>query len=107
MTFTRSKISRHCAMGFSMLELMMVIAIMTVVFGIVAGGLIQLQRRSNTEASRVDRVQESRSFMEQVVRDIHQAGFPSVRMLDPAVSAGNPNLYAVGLVNVDRGDLIL
>jgi prepilin-type N-terminal cleavage/methylation domain-containing protein len=99
--------ARNRAHGFSMLELMMVIAIMTVVFGIVATGMIQLQRRANTESSRVDRVQESRSFMEQVVRDIHQAGFPTVRMMDPAFSAGNPNAYAVGLINVDRGDLIL
>jgi type II secretory pathway pseudopilin PulG len=108
MTFTRKHATvPNQAQGVSMLELMMVVAIMTVVFGIVASGLIQLQRRANAESNRVDRVQESRSFMEQVVRDIHQAGFPSIRMLDPAVSAASPNSYAVGLVAVDRGDLIM
>src|SRR5436853_309249 len=94
-------------LGFSMLELMMVVAIMTIVFGIVATGMVQLQRRSDVESNRVDRVQESRSFMEQVVRDIHQAGFPSVRMSEAAVSAANPNSYAVGVINVDRGDLVI
>ncbi len=93
--------------GFSMLELMLVIVILTAVFGIVATGTVRLQRRSDIEANRVDRVQEARSFMEQVARDIHQAGFPSVKMFDAAVSAANPNTYAVGLINIDRGDLIL
>jgi prepilin-type N-terminal cleavage/methylation domain-containing protein len=91
--------------GFSMLELMLVIAIMTVVFGIVATGMVQLQKRASTEANRVDRVQESRAFMEQVVRDIHQAGFPTIRMV--ANPAGNPNSYANALISVNRGDLVL
>jgi type II secretory pathway pseudopilin PulG len=109
MSFTHRRFQRPLSaeLGFSMLELVMVVAIMTVVFGIVATGMVQLQRRADVENNRVDRVQESRSFMEQVVRDIHQAGFPSVRMTEAAFSAGNPNSYAVGLISVDRGDLVV
>ena len=87
-----------------MLELLMVVAILTVIFGIVANGTIQLQRRSDVEANRVDRVQEARSFMEQVARDIHQAGFPSPKMF---AAGANANNYAFALINVDVGDLIL
>jgi hypothetical protein len=86
---------------------MLVVAIMTAVFGIVATGTIRLQRRADVEANRVDRVQEARSFMEQVSRDIHQAGFPSVKMFDIPTAAANPTMYAARLINVDRGDLIL
>jgi hypothetical protein len=38
--------------------------------------------------------------MDQVVADLHQAGFPDVAMFDLATSTANPNLYAVGLVSV-------
>jgi type II secretory pathway pseudopilin PulG len=108
MEFERSKTAAdQKQFGFSMLELMLVVLIMTIIFGVVTNGLIQLQRRAGVESNRVDRVQETRSFMEQVVRDIHQVGFPSVRMYDSVISAANPNLYSVGLINVDRGDLIL
>lgn len=93
--------------GFSLLELMLVVAIVTTVFGIVATGIIRLQRRADVESNRVDRVQEARSFMEQVSRDIHQAGFPSVKMFDVVTSGANPTMYAARLINVDRGDLIL
>ncbi len=93
--------------GFSMLEMMLVVLILTLIFGTIAAGTMRLQKRSDLEANRVDRVQETRSFMEQVARDVHQTGFPSVKMFDPAVSAANPNLYAVGLIKIDRGDLIM
>lgn len=100
-------ISRRRERGFSMLEMMLVVGIVTIVFGIIAKGMIQLQKRADTESERVDRVQEGRAFMEQVVRDIHQSGFPSIRMVSPAIAAVNPNSYANGLINIDRGDLII
>lgn len=106
MSCTSNQGKRH-ERGFSMLEMMIVVVILTAIFGAIAAGTVQLQKRSDLEANRVDRVQEARSFMEQVARDIHQAGFPSVKIFDPAISAANPNTYAVGLIKIDRGDLIM
>jgi prepilin-type N-terminal cleavage/methylation domain-containing protein len=70
--------------GFSLLEMMMVLAILTIVSGIIVQGITATQARNVVESTKVDLTQESRQFMDQAVNDIHQAGFPSIRMFDPA-----------------------
>ncbi|HXC47803.1 MAG TPA: prepilin-type N-terminal cleavage/methylation domain-containing protein [Candidatus Sulfotelmatobacter sp.] len=94
--------------GFTFIELMVSVAILTLVVGVVVEGLTKLMQRNTTETSKTDLTQESREFMDQVVNDIHQSGYPSVKMFDPAtlLPASNPvncNLYvqvACGLVSV-------
>ncbi len=86
--------------GFSLLELLMVVAILTVVLGVVVRGAIELQKRNSAGAAKVDLTQQSRQFIDQVVKDLHHAGYPSVRMYDAATSAANPALYGQGLVSI-------
>jgi len=86
--------------GFSLLELLIAMVILAVVVAVIVSGVTQLQKTNTNQAVNVDLTQESRQFMDQVVEDLHQAGFPSVTMFDAATSAANPNLYAVGLVSV-------
>ena len=71
---------RALANGFTLLELIISVAILTVVVGVVVQGLTKLQQRNTMEAVKVDLTQESREFMDQIVSDIHQAGFPSLKM---------------------------
>src|SRR5260370_31246218 len=55
------------------------------------------------EATKVDLTQESREFMDQIVSDIHQSGYPSLKMFDPnAIPAPTLNTLYVSqcLVNV-------
>lgn len=101
--------------GFTMIELMVSVAILTVVVGVVVEGLTKLMQRNKSETTKVDLTQESREFMDQIVNDIHQSGYPSVSMFDPAslipVPVSNPancTLYAqiaCGLVNVTPSSL--
>ena len=91
--------------GFTMVELMVSVAILTVVVGVVVDGLTKLMQRNTMETVKVDLTQESREFMDQIVNDIHQSGYPSLKMFDPATltSATNCTLdinVACGLVNV-------
>src|ERR1700739_667910 len=92
--------------GFSLIELMISLAILTIVVGVAVPGLTKLQQRNTMEATHVDLTQESREFMDQIVNDIHQAGYPSLKMFDPN---GNPaptlasNYVSQGLVNVPPG----
>ncbi len=72
------------ANGFTLIELMVSVAILTVVVGVVVEGLTKLQQRNTVEALKVDLTQESREFLDQIVSDIHQAGYPSLKMFDPA-----------------------
>jgi prepilin-type N-terminal cleavage/methylation domain-containing protein len=62
--------------GFSLLEMMIALLILAVVIGVAVGGLTQMQRRSSAEASKTDTVQQTRDFVDQMVRDMHGVGYP-------------------------------
>lgn len=96
--------------GFTLIELMVSLAILTAVVGVVVEGLKKMQERNAMETSKVDLTQESRQFLDQIVADIHQSGFPSLKMFDPAslLSANNCNVdlnVACGFINVTNSSL--
>ena len=84
--------------GFSLLEMMVVVLILSVVTGIVVKGLSQLQIRNNVETSNLDLTQETRSFMDQLVRDLHETGYPTTTMYTTATT--NDATVAAGLVRI-------
>jgi hypothetical protein len=43
------------------------------------GGIIKMQQRSKTESTTVDVSQQTRDFIDQMVRDIHNVGYPPPR----------------------------
>jgi prepilin-type N-terminal cleavage/methylation domain-containing protein len=91
--------------GFTMIELIVSVTVLMLVAGVVVEGLRKLQQRSMMDTTKVDLTQESREFMDQIVSDIHQSGYPALKMFDPAtlVSANNCTLdinVSCGLVNV-------
>ena len=93
--------------GFSLIELLIAMAIMTVVMG----GIFQLMnlamQRSSTEQARLDMFQEAREFMDQIARDLRHAGYPNARHRATIVleSAEADSDVAAGLVKVDTGDI--
>jgi prepilin-type N-terminal cleavage/methylation domain-containing protein len=98
---------RFTQRGFSLIELMVSVAILTAVVGVLVDGLTQLQHRNNVENTKVDLTQESREFMDQIEGDIRQSGYPSLQMFDPATKPlgnGDPGV-AQGLVNVTPSSL--
>ena len=102
MNRTTKKASRA---GFTLIEMMASVAILSLVIGVVIDGLTQLQKRNRVEVSRVDLTQELRQFQDQIVSDIHQSGYPSFRSFDPngLVSSITCTLdmnVSCGLVNV-------
>jgi prepilin-type N-terminal cleavage/methylation domain-containing protein len=88
--------------GFTIIELMVTVAILTVVVGVVVQGLTRLMQRNTIETAKVDLTQESREFMDQIVNDIHQAGYPSLKTFDPATKPlgyADPGVATPGLVS--------
>jgi prepilin-type N-terminal cleavage/methylation domain-containing protein len=88
--------------GFTIIELMFTVAILTVVVGVVVQGLTRLMQRNTIETTKVDLTQESREFMDQVVNDIHQAGYPDLKTFDPATKPlgyADPGVATPGLVS--------
>lgn len=78
--FIRTK-SRN---GFSLLETMISLLILTIVIAVATDAIALMQVRSTSEAGKVDLTQQSRAFIDQIVSDIHQNGFPSIKSFDPA-----------------------
>ena len=88
--------STYLSRGFSLMEMMLVLGILGLVLGGVFAAIMQMQQGQTAESSRVDAVQETRDFIDQMVRDIHTVGYPPSRVV-----VGNPT--CVGNVNVSCG----
>src|SRR3954463_2159805 len=63
--------------GFSLIEMMMVLAILMLVMGVTMRAIMDVQKRQRTEEAKVDLNQEGRDFVDQIVRDLHQSGYPT------------------------------
>ncbi len=92
---------RRAQTGFSLIELMIVLVILTLVMGVVFQQMIQVQQRSRTEDTKLDMTQEGREFVDEMVRDLHQEGYPNTKMFAPGVIANNSdNRVAAGIVAI-------
>jgi prepilin-type N-terminal cleavage/methylation domain-containing protein len=79
--------ARGMQYGFSLLEMMVAVAILTTVIAVVTSGMVQIQKRSASDVNKVGLAQESRQFMDQILRDMRQCGYPGLGMFDPASGA--------------------
>jgi prepilin-type N-terminal cleavage/methylation domain-containing protein len=70
--------------GFSLVELLASLAILSIVMAVVIDGVTAMQKGNAVQVSKVDLTQQAREFMDQIVNDIHQAGYPGLNMFDPA-----------------------
>ncbi len=87
--------------GFSLVEMLIVVAVLMVVMGVVFEQVSNVQKRYKTEESKTDLTQESREFMDQITRDLHTAGYPNTKMYASGIlnaSPENDSKNAVGLV---------
>jgi prepilin-type N-terminal cleavage/methylation domain-containing protein len=92
--------------GFSLVELMIVVAILTLVMGVIFQQIVSLQRRSRAEETKQDIFSEGREFVEQFSRDIHQAGYPGYKVYTAALVPSDARL-AVGIVRATPTDLVI
>jgi prepilin-type N-terminal cleavage/methylation domain-containing protein len=97
--------------GFSLLELLLVIAILSLIVGAVFSQMGDAQQRLNAEETKLGDFQEARDFVDQFFRDINQVGTPNIRMYDPTQVIFNTtnNTYdsrlAVGLVSIGNNSI--
>jgi prepilin-type N-terminal cleavage/methylation domain-containing protein len=97
--------------GFSLLEMMLSMLILTLVMGVVFEQLGAAQYRTVNEQSKLDDFQQVRDFVDQFFRDINQIGDPNSRIFDlsggtwsPALASPviNDSRFAIGLVKIDN-----
>lgn len=109
--------------GFTLVELMVVCAVLAIVLGAVFEGINTVVRRSQAEQVKVDLTQSAREFVDEFERDLHQAGYPNCRLVTTIVGGVPTNCpadastlaaqqvaqnsaVAVGLVYVDNTHII-
>lgn len=86
--------------GFSLIELLTVVVILMLVVGVVFQQIDLVQKKSRVEDTKMDLTQESREFVDQMVRDLHTSGYPNQKMYQRGVVTTSDGRYAVGLVQV-------
>src|SRR6266550_2839590 len=122
-------LARRPQHGFSLLEMMLVVAIMGVISAGILSQMNEAQQRGYSEQVKLDNFQEARDFVDQFFRDINQIGYPSSRLVDTASLTWSPvlmpqatytwantyifdNRMAIGLVSIGanavqfEGDMI-
>src|SRR2546423_1320745 len=100
--------TRQGQRGFSLLELMIVLVILLVIMSGIFKLMTTAGQRSATEQAKLDMFQEAREFMDQMSRDLRQAGYPSpLNFTSTALTAQitNDTHAAVGLVKVAADEL--
>jgi prepilin-type N-terminal cleavage/methylation domain-containing protein len=101
--------------GFSLIEMMVVLAVLTIIMGSVFKSIDLTQRTSRNQQVKLDLTQQAREFVDQLTRDLRNAGYPYQRNMATGVQDPiNPNYYFVnatdpynapGLIYVDNGSL--
>ena len=98
----------HGQRGFSLIEMLIVVAVLSVVLGAIFNTILDGMKKYRLEENRVNTTQESREFLDQIVRDLHSAGYPGLKVYNPgdvAAPALNNNYIAAGLVAVSATDI--
>jgi prepilin-type N-terminal cleavage/methylation domain-containing protein len=80
--------------GFTLIELMISMAILLVVLGVAFAYISVAIQRSQNEQTKMDLTQEAREFVDEFERDLHQVGYPGCRMF--YAGGLNCNTYPAG-----------
>jgi len=101
--FRISKPAMSKSRGFTLLEMLISMAILLTVAGAVFEQISQMQKKSSSEGMKLDLTQSARDFLDQTVRDLHMSGYPSQSMFS------NPQdltRVAQGLVSVSPTQIL-
>jgi prepilin-type N-terminal cleavage/methylation domain-containing protein len=96
---------RRAARGFSLIELMLSMLVLLTVTAAIFEQLSQMQKKSASQAVKVDMNQQAREFVDQTVRDLHMAGYPNSSMYVPSMN--DLSKVANGLVSVSPTAILM
>lgn len=84
--------SKTAELGFSLIEMMIVIVIVSIVVAAVLAQVNQTQQRATAEQNKLDQFAAARNFVDQIAIDARQMGYPNIRNFDvtfPRATAPN------------------
>lgn len=104
-----NQIRRARTRGFSLIEVMVVVVMISIVLAAILTQVDQVQQRATAEQGKVDDFQQARDFVAQVVREGRQMGYPNYRNFDTTLLLGPPfkndPSIAAGLVKLTWNEL--
>jgi len=106
-TAVHARGSRRLAKGFSLLEMLISVSLLVVITGAVFEQIMVMQKNAARTGAKVDSDQQARAFVDQVVRDLHMAGYPKAEMYSSATLDNTSPLVAAGVVSVSPTQIIL
>ncbi len=81
--------------GFSLIELLLATFLFTVIAGVVFSLLSTTQLRYHSESDVMAAFHQANIALDQIVRDVHSAGYPPVNSVSAATAAASPSLVAL------------
>jgi prepilin-type N-terminal cleavage/methylation domain-containing protein len=90
--------------GFSLIELLVVVLMLSIVVGALFSQIERAQTRYNVEGQKLDLTQQERDFIDQFTRDLHQAAYPSPTLYGNRYDLKS-NLTATGVWSISQNDL--
>lgn len=111
------KKNRRGEQGLTLIEVMVVLLLVTLLGGLIFSQIDTVNQRTNNEEQKLDLFQEARDFMDQMTRDLHQAGYPNMHnfasgqlasvsscstLSDPTACDSH---VAAGVVKIDKDQL--
>jgi prepilin-type N-terminal cleavage/methylation domain-containing protein len=116
-----SRRRRQTETGFSLIEMMVVMAVITIIMGAVFKSINLTQQTASSQQAKLDLTQQARDFVDQLTRDLRSSGYPNSRNVSSnqtgvnigACPDGTTNLLkspcdptnGVGLILIDKDQL--
>lgn len=91
--------------GFSLIELMISVLILMVIMGAVLQQVDNAQKRARSEEVKLDMFQTAREFIDQMTRDLHQAGFPNRKLFSSDTMDQTDVSNAVGIFYISQTEI--
>src|SRR5213075_1247846 len=82
--------------GFSLIEMMVALAIVSIIMGSVFKSIDLTQRVSRSQQVKLDLTQQAREFVDQLTRDLRSAGYPYQRNMAGLTTDPNNPAYKLG-----------
>jgi type II secretory pathway pseudopilin PulG len=86
---------KHGNAGFSLVEMLVGTILFTIVTGIAFSLLMSAQLRYQGESTLTEAFQQANVALDQIVRDVHSAGYPPANSFAASRALANPNLVAL------------
>lgn len=110
MKTSRDRKQKVSAAGFSLIELLVVVAMISLVLIPILVQVDQVQQRSVAEQDKMSDFEQARDFLAQLSRDARQMGYPNVHNFDTTAGTWqspliNDSRLAVGLIKLTSSEM--